>query len=290
MIYLILSILCSTGIFILFKAFEKFKVNNFQAIVINYFIATITGILALDELPDINAVASSPWFINSLMLGVLFILLFNLMATTAQKLGPSVASVTNKMALVIPVIFAVYYYDEVLTELKIIGIILALIGIYLSTLKPKAIKKGINWKLFLILILLFLGSGLIDTFLKYNQEFHLNDDTNSSKLFSSTIFFTAFILGSLTLVLKGNKGGFKPETIIGGIILGIINYGSIYFLIQTFNASNLNSTEVFPINNMGVVILTSFSSYLIFKEKFSLINKVGIISSVLAILLISLST
>lgn len=290
MIYLLLSIFCSTAIFIIFKGFERYKVNNFSAIVINYLIAASTGFLAVKSLPPVAEIAASPWFVNSLILGAFFIVLFNIMAITAQKLGPSVASVANKMALVIPVIFAVFYYGDNITVLKVLGILFALGGIYLSTLKPKAIKSGINWKLMMIPILLFLGSGFIDTFIKYNQETHLNNDSNAAKLFSSMVFLTALILGSLGLIFKRKARQFNKATIFGGLLLGVVNFGSIYFLIQAFNVSNLGSSQLFPLNHMGVVLLTCFASYGLFKEKFSRLNKLGIVCSILAILLISFST
>ncbi|MEQ8623532.1 MAG: EamA family transporter [Vicingaceae bacterium] len=288
MIYLLLSILCSTAIFIIFKAFEKYKVDNFSAIVINYVIATLTGFLAVDKIPSISEVAASPWFVNSLILGFFFIVLFNIMAVTAQKLGPSVASVANKMALIIPVMFAVFYYNDTLTTFKLLGVLFALVGIYLTTLKPKAIKKKFNWGLLMIPLVLFLGSGFIDTFIKFNQEMHLNDNTNASKLFSSMIFLTAFTLGVIALIFR-KKNTFSNATIIGGLVLGFVNYGSIYFIIQAFNVSNLESSVVFPLNNMGVVILTCLASFSLFKEKFSPMNKLGIAFSILAILLISFS-
>ena len=68
MIYLILSILCSAAIFIIFKSFEKFKVNTFTAIVVNYFIAGITGFAALGESPSFEKVTTAPWLVNSLIL------------------------------------------------------------------------------------------------------------------------------------------------------------------------------------------------------------------------------
>ena len=112
MIYLFLSIICSSAIFIIFKYFEKFKVTTFTAIVINYLFACITGFLAVKEGISIDRIISSPWFFNSVFLGIVFISLFNLMALTAQKLGPSVASIANKMALVIPVTFAIFYFQD----------------------------------------------------------------------------------------------------------------------------------------------------------------------------------
>lgn len=289
MIYLILSILCSSAIFIIFKSFDKYKVTTFTAIVINYFIAASTGFITLGESIDIGQIIYKPWFVNSIILGFVFISLFNVMAITAQKLGASVASIANKMALIIPVGFAILYYNDVVNVLKISGIILALIGVFLSTLKPKEANRKLNYKLIFIPILLFVGSGFIDTFLKYNQEYYLNESHLDAKLFSACTFLTAFTIGITTILIDKSKRSFDKATIIGGIVLGVINYGSIYFLIQIFNHSNLESSVVFPINNMGVVLLTAAASFVLYKERFSTANKAGIIISLVALALILFS-
>lgn len=289
MIYLLLSILCSSAIFIIFRSFSKYKVNTFSAIVINYLIAGTTGISTLGESFSFSRLLEAPWLFNAIFLGLIFISLFNVMAVTSQKLGASVASVANKMALIIPVVFAIFYYGDSVTILKIIGVLLALVGVYLSTYKAKVRDKKIDKKLLFIPLILFLGSGFIDTFLKYNQEFYLNENAFDAKLFPAVTFATAFCIGIVAMVVDKSKRSFTKPTFIGGLILGVINYGSIYFLIQVFNHSNLESSVVFPVNNMGVVLLTAVSSLLLFKEKFSTKNKVGIVVSVVALLCIILS-
>jgi drug/metabolite transporter (DMT)-like permease len=289
MIYLILSILCSAAIFIIFKSFEKFKVNTFTAIVVNYFIAGITGFATLGESPSFEKVTTAPWLVNSLILGVVFILLFNIMAVTAQKLGASVASIANKMALIIPVVFAVFYYNDAVNSAKIVGVLLALVGVYLSTHKEKVNGKKFDKRLLAIPIVLFLGSGFIDTFLKYNQEVYLNASMFDAKLFPAMTFLTAFIIGIVGMTLDKSKRDFSRNTLIGGVILGVINYGSIFFLIQIFNQTDLESSVVFPINNMGVVLTTAVASLILFKEQFSFKNKLGILVSIAALLLIIFS-
>ena len=62
------------------------------------------------------------------MLGVLFIVIFNLMARTSQQLGVSVASVATKMSLVIPVLAGLLLYGEELNFLKVAGIATALVA------------------------------------------------------------------------------------------------------------------------------------------------------------------
>jgi len=290
MIFLLLSILCSSIIFLLFKSFEKFKVNTFVAIVFNYLTASLTGLLLVDQPKEImHHIFEAPWLANAGILGIIFISLFNIMALTAQKMGASVASISNKMALIFPVLFAFFYYEESLGYIKILGIALTLLGIYLSVLKPKAQQKDFDKKLFLLPLIVFLGSGFIDTFIKFNQDHYLSDDLVDVQLFTATIFFTSFVIGAVIILFNSSYRKIGRKEVLSGICLGVINFGSIFFLIETFNRFGLESSVVFPINNVGVVVLTTASSLVIFKERFSIVNKVGVALSVIAILIISFS-
>ena len=109
MIYLILSILISTSLFVIFKYFGVYKIDTLKAIVINYLVAFTFGILlsvvefSFVELPN------QKWFIGAIFLGMLFVSIFFVMALTAQRNGVSVVSVAGKMSVVIPVIFGVVF-------------------------------------------------------------------------------------------------------------------------------------------------------------------------------------
>lgn len=288
MINLYLSIGCSALIFIIFKYFEKVKVHNLGAIVVNYFIAGSVGVLTSTKNYSLSDSFHSDWFFNAIILGVVFISLFNIMAVTTQKFGAPIASIANKMALVIPVVFAIIFYNEEASVLKIIGITLALFGLFFSTFsKRKSTNKEQKTGIWLP-ILLFIGSGFIDTFLKYSQGKFINSSLDAQQ-FSSTIFFTAFSLGLIIVLFKARKEFLNVKTLIAGTILGIVNYGSIFFLVESFSSTGMESSVIFPINNMGVVLLAAIASYFVFKEKLSKVNLFGLALSLVALLIISQS-
>lgn len=288
MIYLSLSIICSSAIFIIFRSFIRHQINTQVAIVVNYFFAAAVGIsLNLEQIRSIP-ISNEAWFPNAILLGTLFIVLFNVMALTTQKLGASVGSIANKMALIVPVTFAMIFYGDAVNLVKVLGIILALLGIFLSTVKPKTFERNFDKKFLWLPFILLIGSGFIDTFVKYNEQAHLETEAQS-QLFSASIFFTAFIWGLLYLIFSKKLTALNPRNIIAGGILGVVNFGAIFFLIQALKLSSLQSSVIFPLNNVGVVLLTSGWSLLLFKEKFSWINVAGIGVSVLAVVLIALS-
>lgn len=287
MIYLLLSILASTIIFIIFKLFEKFQINIFQAIVVNYCIAFTTGILSYNGTITISQLPNLDWFYYTLILGALFIIVFNLMAITTQKSGLSVVSVATKMSVVVPVLFGLLYYNESLGTVKLIGIAIALIAVYLTSNKSKQ-GISVNRKSIVLPILVFIGSGIIDTSIKFLEDTYVAN--NDVPLFSAIIFLAAAVIGFIFIIIQIIRGSFKFEfkNIIAGICLGVPNYFSIYFLVQTLRSDILESSGIFAINNVSIVALSTFAGIFIFKEKLIRKNWIGIALAILSIVLISI--
>lgn len=288
MIWLLLSIICSTLIFVIFKYFDKFGVDNLQAIIVNYIVAFTLGMglrgfdTSLIDIPEKN------WFWSAFILGIIFIWLFRLMALASQKIGVSVVSITVKMSLVIPVIFGVLYYQESFGLMKILGISLALLAVYLTTAKDKSKKTS---ELYIKLpLILFFGSGIMDTFINYNQVEIVSVEEHG--LFTSSIFGMAAVFGSLLLLIQHskNKIKLKRKNIWAGIILGIPNYGSIYFLLRSLNHNNMESSIVFPINNVGIVALSVLVGVVLFSEKLNFKNIIGIALALLSIALLAIGS
>lgn len=287
MIYLLFSILASTCIFVIFKLFDKFSINILQAIIVNYFVAFITGILFFDGTVNFSQLPSYDWFYYTLGLGALFILVFNLMAITTQKGGLSVVSVATKMSVVIPVLFGLIYYKESLGILKLIGISLALIAVFLTSVKSKTGLR-MDKKLIILPILVFLGSGVIDTSIKYLEDtFVAKDDVS---IFSAIIFLAAALVGVLILIIQAIKGKVTLEfkNLIAGICLGVPNFFSIYFLVKTLRSGLLDSSGIFTINNVSIVTLSTLIGIALFREKLLIKNWIGILLAIGSIFLITL--
>mgnify|MGYP001814708723 CR=1 FL=1 len=285
---LIWSICCSSIIFVVFKLFKTYKADTFHAIIVNYFTAFGVGLLVNQEPILIQELPQKTWLTGAVFLGAFFILIFNLMAATSQKLGVSVASVATKMSLAIPVIAGLILYEEHLNTMQFIGIGLALFAVYFTAYKEK--RQGLNAELrtMVLPLLVFLGSGIIDTSIKYLQ--HTLIPENEYSLFSAVVFGFAGLTGILVLLFK------KPETLIrlksvnilGGIALGIPNFFSIYFLLRALKFDGLNSASVFTVNNVAIVMLTTLIGIVLFRESLSRKNWIGILLAVISIMLISI--
>lgn len=288
MIALLFSILASTVILIVFKLFERFHINNFQAIVVNYYVAGSCGILIQGNYNILYQWPQFSWFTYALMLGSLFIIIFFLIALTTQKSGLSVVSIATKMSVVIPVAFGLFYYGEQLGILKGIGILTALAAVYLSSIKNKAglVIKRSN---LVLPLLVFLGSGIIDTGIKFLEEGFVAE--SDVAIFSSTLFLSAGFMGSLVLIFKKITGTLRFETksLVGGLMLGIPNFFTVYFLVMALRSDLFESSGIFVINHIGVVTFSTVAGIFLFKEKLILKNWMGFVLALISILLITLS-
>lgn len=285
MIYLLLSILISSGLFVIFKLFGVYKIDTLKAIVVNYFVAFSLGFLLSDKQIAPSEIFHQDWIYGALVLGALFVSVFFVMAKTAQVNGVSVASVAGKMSVVIPVFFGIFLYNEKLTFLKLSGIIIALVAVYLASVKKET--KIQDKKSLLFPVLLFLGSGAIDTLLKYIEINYVPKEDVS--IFSGTLFSIAALFGTCILLVKQlkEKTAFGFKNIIAGIVLGVPNYFSILFLIKALQVEGFESSTLFTINNVGIVICSTIIGLLAFKEKLSVKNVIGILLAVVGIIMVT---
>jgi drug/metabolite transporter (DMT)-like permease len=281
-VYLLISIISTSSLFVLFKGFERFNINTLQAIVVNYWTAIAIGYLTTDSPLNIVESIDKPWFVHAVWLGLLFIVFFHLIAFASQKIGVAVTTTSNKMAVVIPIVVGIFFYGE-------------------SAVWYKVLEKSTVKKSFLILILpviLFAGGGAMDVALNYVQKdiiqgFYVGEQAElETAWFSTSIFICAAALGTLVVLFQLLKGklNINLRSILAGIILGIPNYASIYFLLRAIDTKVLGASALFPIANVGGILFATVASMIIFKEKLSRPNWVGVVLSVIGIFLIVLET
>lgn len=279
MIYLFLSIITSALIFVIFKGFQRYQINNFQAIIVNYLVASSLGWVVSSK--TLNEVHYQNWLHLSIGIAVLFITLFVLMAKVSQEDGVSVASVSVKMSVVIPVLLGVLIFKDTLTIRLLIGILASLVAIVLITKKESRIEfKHIKWPL-----VLFFGNGILDAILKFTQQSAVKE--NEISVFTASSFGLAALIGFVAYpFIKGNSK-IERKNILAGILLGVPNFGTIYFLMMALEKTKMTTSVFFPINNIGIVMVSALMAMLIFKEKLNTANSIGLALGLFSIILIS---
>ncbi len=292
MIYLLGSILFSSYLTLSFKVLQKLHINTFQAIVFNYIACVITGSFVNGSFPVNKQNINEPWFVWALVMGVMFISIFNVIGFTTQKLGVAIASVANKLSMVIPFIFSLYLYNENSTALKITGIIVALVAVVLTcypSQQGQGAGKKVNQLLLLLPVVLFISSGLLDTLIVYVKNIFFINPADNFNNFLIAAFSVAGCIGLIVLITQiiTRKQQFSIKALLAGIIIGIPNYFSIWCLGKVITAYKGNSSAIIPVNNMGIVLFSAVAAWLLFKERLSLINWAGIFLAIAAIALIA---
>ena len=287
MIPLTLSILSSSVLMVIFKYFQRFKVNTFHAITVNYVVAATLGFLLAPIHLQPYQIIAKPWAISAVIIGSVFIGMFYIMAISSQKVGVAVTSVANKMSLVIPVAAGFVLYSESLAGLKLLGIVLALAAVAMVTF-PKQ-KLDIDKKFLFLPLIIFLGSGFLDTIFKYVQITQLA--SGEIEVFSASLFFVSACVGCSVLLYQrlSSSSTLQWKSMVAGFALGVPNYFSIHFLLNALNLPNLESTVVFPVNNTGIVLLSTLLAIVLFRERLSTLNWAGIVLAVFSIALIAWS-
>lgn len=291
MIWLVLCILSNTAIFFIFKYINKNNTASLPVIVINYFIAAIIGFLSADNNPEFPEIIHRNWFFLSVIIGILFILMFFVISKSSSEAGISITTVASKMSVVIPIVFSIISDpDDQIGLIKITGILLAIVAVFLTVYQNNS--SGIRNKAIFYPLILFIGMGLVDSLVKYAQFNYVSNEELSH--FSALLFSISFLSG-LIIILSRKKDLVlivKKKVLSWGIFLGIVNFGSVYFLVRALNYSGINGSGidgsiVFGINNTGIVILSVLTGLIIFNEKLSRLNKAGVLLSILAIIVFS---
>ncbi|NDA98318.1 MAG: DMT family transporter [Crocinitomicaceae bacterium] len=280
---LFLAIFLSSLIFVLFKVFPLFKIDTFQAIVFNYISAFLCGYILYGSDLKEEAWENTNWIFYAVLAALLFISLFVLMGKSAQKNGMAITSVAVKMSMAVSVLGMVFIYNEQLPFLKIIAILLAFSGVILVSFSKKSSdsKQQTLW----MLLILFFGSGILDLLLNYVQKTQV--DVISTALFSAFGFGIAGLIGLGILIAQiiRRKTRIEFRNVIGGVILGVPNFFSIFLLMRAYNSVTWSDSSVLAVINVAVVCISTLFGTLIFSEKISWAKGLGLCCSLLAIYL-----
>ena len=276
MIYLLASILCSVSVSVLLKLARKNKIDVAQAVAVNYIVAVaLTAWVLKPDLSNPKAFLPTWWLFGAL--GVLLPSVFVIMGKAVDAAGIVKSDAAQRLSLILPIISAFVIFGEALTEGRLIGIVLAFVALFCLLWKADGGKKsgGLGTQITL-LAGVWAGYGIIDILFKQLAK--------SGTAFSGNLLVAFSLAGSLMFgYLFSQSTKWTKEGIIGGIILGGLNFANIVTYITAHQMMKDNPTLVFAGMNIGVIVLGTLVGAMAFKEKISSINAAGISVAVCAI-------
>lgn len=282
MIYILLSISCSVTVAVLLKLAKRYNIHVLQAVMWNYLAAIILSYIFFR--PELAQLVTVPTTL-AIAIGILLPVLFLILGASVRNIGIVKSDIAQRLSLFIPILASLYLFGENFGGLKVAGLLVGFIAIVLTLSRKSAVKTETSSYLYPILV--FIGFGLIDVmFKKLALDKSIPYTSTLMVIFCISFIIAALILGYIVMVRKK-----KVELInfFCGIVLGCFNFGNILFYMKAHRAMAANPSTVFAAMNMGVIILGSIIGIVLFKEKVSKLNYIGIAMALVAILLITLS-
>ncbi|MES2457267.1 MAG: DMT family transporter [Bacteroidota bacterium] len=282
MIYLIISICCSVTVAVMLKLAKRYKINIPQAVTWNYLFAIALSFFffkpGLDVISPLNATGIH------IALGILLPLIFWFQAASVRNIGIVKTDIAQRLSLCIPLLAAYFLFKEDFTTVKLIGLGIGLLAIFLTLYKQTKSSVSTNW---IYPALVFCGFGLIDTLFKQIAQFKAIPYTSSLVL----IFVLSFVISLAFIAFQSvvRKKKLQMINFICGCILGFFNFFNILFYLKAHRAMADHPTTVFAAMNMGVIVVGTLVGVIIFKEKLSKLNYWGLGLALFAILLITLA-
>ncbi len=300
MLYLLASIALSVALLLNFRLFPRFSVNTFQAIVFNYLVCFLTGYALLPAGQSFRIDFGQTWTWLALGLGVGFIVTFLLSGASTQRSGITATSLANNLSLVIPVGFSLFVFGgggKVFDWLNYLGLVLALVAVGLSTykktepveaqIKETAPGPTAGWSA-LLPIAVFLMYGATNTMINYMNLRYI-PSADKTVAVTLTMVAGAIVTGLLLLSIRLMQGKERLEArnLVAAVTLGVPNFLSFYTLLLALSAFGGNGAFVYPVYNIGVILLAAGAAAVFFRERLLPLNRLGLVLAIVAIGLIS---
>lgn len=268
MLYLILSVLASSAVAIIMRFGEKHIKNNFAMFAANYIVCSTIAFLFMK---DKNIFVYREGLPFTLMLGLisgcLYLTCFVLMKLNISKNGVTLATVFMKLGVLVPTVMAVAVFHETPSVFQIVGVVLAVAAIIIINLSPSEKGTG-SKKTFVFLLLLLIVSGFTESMA------NIYDKAGSPDLKDNFLFFnfvTAFLAAVIVTAIKHKPVSWKD--LVFGVMIGVPNYFASRFLLLSLGS--IPAVVVYPIYNIGAIVLVGIAGLLLFKEKLSARKYVG---------------
>ena len=212
--------------------------------------------------------------------GLAYVGTFSMYFPLMRLRGVSISSAVVRLAAALPVLVSILAWGERPTLFQGIGAFLALGALPLLTIEPGERAWHLDVRHSLLLLGLFVGSGLCSLSIKTYQQ--LGGEASSP--FLATLFGTAAVIA--TVVWVWQRRGSSWRDLPSGVALGFCNALANLSLLGALRS--LPSVVVFPFYSVvGLLYLHLFAS-LVWKERIRRLEAFGMGIALVAIALMNL--
>ncbi|TFG73008.1 MAG: hypothetical protein E4H27_01565 [Anaerolineales bacterium] len=283
MIYLILAVLCSFSNSLLIKKNETEGLDTRVVLASNYLTAIFLG--------WIFVLANGVGGLSRLTLvlgfggGILWPISFYMLMWGIRHYGLALAGSISRLSLSIPILFALIFLHEQLTIEAALGITGSFFAfILLSPIKPGQdlpLDSRAAWY-FPLLVLTF---GVVDGWVNL---FNAIAPRTEKYLFMVLIFTFSGVIAWVSLRIQRIR--IERKALLRGLLLGGPNFLSTYFLLESLQTPALSarSAVVYTLFSVAGVLLAFSSGVVVWREKMTRGNILGLIFAVGSIIMLNL--
>lgn len=276
MLNIVLCVLCSVAVSVFLKLARQRNVAVDQAIAVNYVMATGLAVYFLN--PDMSNLSkyTSSWPVFA-ALGVLLPSVFLVMAAAVRTAGIVKSDAAQRLSLFIPIVSAFLIFGEALTLPRMVGIALAFVALLcLLVRSEKGRTSGSLRTNVLVLLGVWLGYGVIDVLFKQLAK--------SGNAFAGNLLIAFVLAGVLMIVyLLLKRTRWSGVSLFSGLVLGALNFANILFYERSHQTFKDNPTLVFAGVNVGVIALGALVGAVVFRERLSRWNVLGVLMAIASI-------
>lgn len=291
MIYLILAVLASSLVAVLMRIANDHVKNNYAMFMANYFVCSA---IAYAYMGGGNPFAAREGLGFAIILGLIsgsfYLLNFVLLKLSIGRNGVTLASVFMKLGVIVPALIAIIVFKETPGVLQIAGIVLALAAIVLIYLEPSEKDAAVSAEDKprsritsgpMLLLILLVVSGLTESMANIYDKAGTAAAKEQYLLFN---FFTAFTLSAIFTAASRKR--ITGKDILFGVMIGVPNYHATRFLLLSLGS--VPAVVVYPVYNVGAIVLIGLAGMLLFKEKLSRRKLCGFAMIIAALVLLNL--
>lgn len=207
---------------------------------------------------------------------------FSLLAVQAGSM--SLTSLAISYSLVIPTLYGLLFLGEPVSVTLIVGVLLLLGSLFLVNAKKEEATVNRRWLAFALLA--FLGNGVCST-TQTVQQLHFDGRYKGEFMFASMLLLSAFFLTVSFLrhrqaALVSLRQGWSAM-----VTNGLCN-GTVNLFVMLLVSGGMAASVMFPVLSGGGLILTTLLSVLVYRERLSLPQYIGLAMGTASVVLMNL--
>ncbi|UCH37047.1 MAG: hypothetical protein JSV76_04990 [Candidatus Bathyarchaeota archaeon] len=278
LLFLIVSTLSQSILQILLRMSQQRGGNLLATIATNYCIAAVSFFIA--------TIFSEDWAVSvftlgfGTLMGLSFLTGMVILTISYSQKGVALTSAIFQLAILIPILLSIFIWRETPSGVQTFGIILAVASLPLLSLKKQA-SASLDRRVILTTVANFVINGMNMSVGKILIE---TGYANQQLLF----FFTLYVSAAFgAMILVRNKGSMFTRVDVGyGTLIGGLN--ALLNLTMVAALSLMPGSLAFSFSSSFGLLTTVIFSITLLQERIHVINAIGIITSLVAVVLINL--